>query len=623
MSVIDPNLIFGNWLTYNAEEIIPKFNFPSIAKKMTDRLNQLVLVRETLNPDGSAFGTLYYTGSIVGFTYENLVNPEKVEDMSLIATEVAESVRRISSLIKQGKGKGKEEELIQETNSLKEKLQQNNSSTTSSLDNLAEDLNTLNDSFRQLNSRLSTYTSEAQFYIDLIQKINQIASSSLNTTLNQGSYFLDIKTNPNYEDLTFTETLQPLSVTLFPTSSLPLTLSPLTTSTTSSNALTSSNASECPPDGEKGIQDFQNWLDDNINTTKWNNKKKLNKDAKNGYGKCDDKTKKAWKDFSKTYLAQKNQPPKIDPKTSPNSPLVQTLSTSECPGNGYLGNDGVFVNDIAGIKQFQDWLDGKKYVWTKSGKPLNKDIKNGYGLCSDQTKLAWKKYNIEYLNSLYPENPLPFTENTSSVSTLVTSSTNEESLLASNIQVTSSLPSPVVNVYDEKIITVYKSSPSSIVQTTISSQILTPTTINFSRNRDYLLQSIQGNSYNASLDISDLVEYINQNKLKKVTIINLWGFPKENLATVSLKGTVYDDKNQPLENVKVKFKPALNAANRARLEQFINNSGLGGVLLQGSQSIQDIITSYNNVTGSISQFFSTGSISGSLSGSVLSNNTPQ
>jgi hypothetical protein len=49
MNVINPDLIFGNALTYTADDIVSKLNFPSLTKKMVDRLNQLVLVKVKLS----------------------------------------------------------------------------------------------------------------------------------------------------------------------------------------------------------------------------------------------------------------------------------------------------------------------------------------------------------------------------------------------------------------------------------------------------------------------------------------------------------------------------------------------------------------------------------------------
>jgi hypothetical protein len=527
MSVINPDLIFGNALTYTAEDIVSKLNFPSMAKKMANQLNQLVLVRETFSPDGSAYGTLYYTGSIVGFTYEQIVNLEKVEDITLLADEISQGVNRINDLLKKPESDDSElKKLLEET-----KQNLNSSNSTSSLDNIATDINTLNNSLNSFNNILGQYTSEAQQFFDIINKVNQIASSLPNPPLRQGVYKVAYYPNPsilnpNSEVETFTQ------------------------STLTSDPFSSTNIFSQPtPEGVNLPQTSFNPFD----------------------------------------IAQ--------PTVTPPTPSNVTQSTQPSPNNTECPPGGE-----EGIKKFQDWLDNKKYKWTTSGKPLNK-AKPGYGECGNSTKSAWKAYGNDFLKENSPTAPLsptgsvtPFIDQ----NLVVPSPTEYQSLFSTYppINQTQQNQTSSFNLTDQFIISLYKSQNFQST-TTIASTSLTPTTVVFSRNRDQLNQIVNNSEYNAPQDITNLKDFINSNKIKNLTCINLWSFPKENIATVSLKGRVIaSDTGDFLNNAKVKFKPLLNAETRARLEQFVNNSGLGSVILQGQQNINDIITSYNNVTGS-------------------------
>lgn len=600
MSVINPDLIFGNALTYTADDIVSKLNFPSMTKKMVDRLNQLVLVRETFTPEGSAFGTLYYTGSIVGFTYEQIVNIEKVEDITLLADEVSQGVNRIKELITQSPQN--DTELSSSLPTLKEKLKANNSSSL--IDNISTDINTLNDSLKQFNSFLGTYTSEAQQFLDIINKVNQIASSSLGGTLRQGVY--NITYQPNKSLITSNQALNITPIFLIgnnePTSSV------LLIENTSSLPTTVATALPPPPVSEKdkALNDqriaFQNELDKLNNSylidkkvgkivdnPKTENKNELNeaydKELTNLNKKNDDKIK----DIEKKYLNV--------------IPLKPTTTTPQPNPN----NSTIPPGGEQGIKDFQDWLDKKGYKWTAKKGQLNKG--SGYGKSGPSTEAAWKTYGSDFLKEKSPTTPLTAEEQAilkdfTPVPTLSIPSIGNISnptLLSSSITQPSN--QTFTNTSDEYIISVYKLISNSNAQTTIASSKLSPTTIVFSRNKNELNGVVPNEGYDNTKDITNLKDFISQNKIKKITCVNLWGFPKESIPTVALKGKVISSNTgEGLGNAKVKFKPLISAETRARLEQFINNSGVGNVITQGQQSINDIVTSYNSVTGSIQSF---------------------
>jgi hypothetical protein len=623
MSVINPDLIFGNALTYTAEDVISKFNFPSMAKKMANQLNQLVLVRETFSPDGSAYGTLYYTGSIVGFTYEQIVNLEKVEDITLLADEVSQGVNRINELIKKPDSEDSElKKLLEET---KQSLKSNPSSGSNatinighqfapvvftSLDNVSTDINTLNNSLNSFNNILGQYTSEAQQFFDIINKVNQIASSLPNPPLRQGVYNITYQPNP-YSISSPNNVLNVLPTIIDnpnnqPTESIVTTIitqqSPITTNISPQSSSPQPryilNIKIQDGDDPKKIKELEDlekkyfteldklnadYINGKIGTVV-NNPSTPQDELKVQYDKDlvtinknkDDKVKEIEKKYPQSSTPNKPQPS--------NQPLP---NNTECPPGGGEG-----------IKKFQDWLDNKKYKWTTSGKPLNK-AKPGYGECGNSTKSAWKTYGNDFLQESLPNNPTQTLtpEEEAIINDFSKAPTLSSSSTFNNVLSTGSL-SENENFSDEYIIFLSKKN-SNDATTTISSTPINLTTIVFSRNRDQLNQTVNNTGYNAPQDITNLKDFIDSNKIKNLTCINLWSFPKENIATVSLKGRVIaSDTGDFLNNAKVKFKPLFSAETRARLEQFINNSGLGSVILQGQQNINDIITSYNNVTGS-------------------------
>jgi len=613
MNVINPDLIFGNALTYTADDIVSKLNFPSLTKKMVDRLNQLVLVRETFTPEGSAFGTLYYTGSIVGFTYEQIVNIEKVEDITLLADEVSQGVNRIKELITQSPKN--DSELSSSLPTLKEKLKANNSSSL--IDNISTDINTLNDSLKQFNSFLGTYTSEAQQFLDIINKVNQIASSSLGGTLRQGVYNITYQPNPNQTTIdniftsirllniqpdfnTINQELNNLGiVTNSPISSVPLIENPITTPTIITPILPPTPVSE----KDKALNDqriaFQNELD------KLNNSylidKKVGKIVDNPKTENKNELNEAY-DKELTNLNKKNNDKIAEiEKKYLNAPPAKPTTTTTNPNNSIVPPGGE-----QGIKDFQDWLDKKGYKWTAKKGQLNKG--SGYGKSGPSTETAWKTYGSDFLKEKSPTIPLtpeelaiinnftpvpilPLTSNFGNIPlpTFLTSSGNPSITYQDQ-----------TNYSDEYLISVYKLTSNSNAQTTIASSKLSPTTIVFSRNKNELNGVVPNEGYDNTKDITNLKDFISQNKIKKITCVNLWSFPKESIPTVALKGKVISgNTGEGLGNAKVKFKPLVSAETRARLEQFINNSGVGSVITQGQQSINDIVTSYNSVTGSI------------------------
>lgn len=604
MSVINPDLIFGNALTYTADDIVSKLNFPSMTKKMVDRLNQLVLVRETFTPEGSAFGTLYYTGSIVGFTYEQIVNIEKVEDITLLADEVSEGVNRIKELISQSPKN--DSELSSSLPTLKEKLKANNSSSL--IDNISTDINTLNNSLKQFNSFLGTYTSEAQQFLDIINKVNQIASSSLGGTLRQGVY--NITYQPNKSLITANQAL--VAVANINPSIPTASQDPQPTNVIIPIVVTTPQLLITPipiSEKDKALNDqriaFQNELDKLNNSylidkkvgkivdnPKTENKNELNeaydKELTNLNKKNDDKIK----DIEKKYLnVIPLKPTTTTPQTNPNNSTI--------PPGGEQG-----------IKDFQDWLDKKGYKWTTKKGQLNKG--SGYGKSGPSTEAAWKTYGSDFLKEKSPTTPLTAEEQailkdftpvpTLSIPSIGNISTTTLTPLSSITQPSNqTLP----NISDEYIISIQKISQATNinVQTTIASSKLSPTTIVFSRNKNKLNGVVPTEGYDNAKDITNLKDFISQNKIKKITCVNLWSFPKESIPTVTLKGTIISGiTGEGLGNAKVKFKPLVSAETRARLEQFINNSGVGSIITQGKQSINDIVTSYNSVTGSIQSF---------------------
>lgn len=599
MSVINPDLIFGNALTYTADDIVSKLNFPSLTKKMVDRLNQLVLVRETFTPDGSAFGTLYYTGSIVGFTYEQIVNIEKVEDITLLADEVSEGVNRIKELISQSPQN--DTELSSSLPTLKEKLKANN--TSSAIDNIATDINTLNDSLKQFNSFLGTYTSEAQQFLDIINKVNQIASSSLGGTLRQGVY--NITYQPNKSLITSNQALNITPIFLIgnnePTSSVLLIENTSSLPTTVATALPPPPVSEKDKELEKLEQSIL--TESNITFEEYYFKKKLGNivdnpktakdELKEEYDKriaiINKKKDDKIKEIEKKYSTPTPQPKPSSPITTPPKP-----NNSPTPPGGEQG-----------IKDFQDWLDKKGYKWTSKKGQLNKG--SGYGKSGPSTEAAWKTYGSDFLKEKSPTTPLTPEEQAiindfTPVPTL--SFTSNFGNISNPTLLSSSITQPsnqiFTNTSDEYIISVYKLISNSNAQTTIASSKLSPTTIVFSRNKNELNGVVPNEGYDNTKDITNLKDFISQNKIKKITCVNLWGFPKESIPTVALKGKVISSNTgEGLSNAKVKFKPLVSAETRARLEQFINNSGVGSIITQGQQSINDIVTSYNSVTGSI------------------------
>lgn len=640
MSVINPDLIFGNALTYTAEDVVSKLNFPSMAKKMANQLNQLVLVRETFSPDGSAYGTLYYTGSIVGFTYEQIVNLEKVEDITLLADEVSQGVNRINELLKKPEsGDSELKTLLEET---KQNLKSNASTGSNatlnighqfapivftSLDNISTDINTLNNSLNSFNNILGQYTSEAQQFLDIINKVNQIASSLPNPPLRQGVYKVAYYPNPSiinpdtevetsiqssitsdpFSSTNIFSTSTPEGVNLPQTSFDPFNITPPpppTPTPTPSSPQPRYILSIKIQDGDdpkkiKELEDLEkkyfeeldklnaDYINGKIGTV-INNPSTPQDELKVQYDKDLAKINKNKDDKVKEIEKKYSTPQK--PQTPPTQSTQPSPNNTECPPGGEEG-----------IKKFQDWLDNKKYKWTTSGKPLNK-AKPGYGECGNSTKSAWKTYGNDFLKENSPTAPLsptgsevPFIDQ----NLTVTTPTEYQSLYSTYPPINQiQNPTSSFNLTDQFIISLYKSQDFQST-TTIASIPVTPTTIVFSRNRDQLNQTVNNNGYNAPQDIINLKDFINSNKIKNLTCINLWSFPKENIATVSLKGRVIaSDTGDFLNNAKVKFKPLFSAETRARLEQFINNSGLGSIVLQGQQNINDIITSYNNVTGS-------------------------
>ena len=606
MSVINPDLIFGNALTYTAEDVVSKLNFPSMAKKMANQLNQLVLVRETFSPDGSAYGTLYYTGSIVGFTYEQIVNLEKVEDITLLADELSQGVNRINQLLKKPNSDNSGlKKLLEET-----KQNLNSSNSTSSLDNISTDINTLNNSLKSFNSILGQYTSEAQQFVDIINKVNKIASSLPTPPLKQGVYNITYQPNPYFSPspnnvLSVLPTIinnpnnQPTESIVIPIVSSP---SPIITNVTPQPSTPQPRyiLSIKIQDGDdpKKIKELED-----LEKKYFTELDKLNADYINGkIGTVvndpltpQDELKVQYdKDLATINKNKDDKLKEIEKKypqpTTPNNPQPSTQpspNNTECPPGGEEG-----------IKKFQDWLDSKNYKWTTSGKPLNK-AKPGYGACGNSTKSAWKTYGNDFIQESLSNNP---------TQTL----TPEEEAIINDFSLAPTLPLTTTfgntlstgslsknNSFIDKYTIFLSKKNSNDATTTISSTPINPTTVVFSRNRDQLNQTVNNSGYNAPQDITNLKDFIDSNKIKNLTCINLWSFPKENIATVSLKGKVIaSDTGDSLNNAKVKFKPLLSAETRARLEQFINNSGLGSVVLQGQQNINDIITSYNNVTGS-------------------------
>lgn len=648
MSVINPDLIFGNALNYTADDIVSKANFPSITKKMVDKLNQLVLVRETFTPDGSAFGTLYYTGSIVGFTYEQIVNIEKVEDITLLADEVSQGVTRIKNLITQSPQN--DTELSGSLPSLKEKLKANSSSSI--IDNISTDINTLNDSLKQFNSFLGTYTSEAQQFLDIINKVNQIASSSLGGTLRQGVYNITYQSNPYKVTTNTTLNINPILLTNPDFNTIDQELNNLgivTNQTVQQQSEPITQQLNEPPqpqitypryildtkieegDNPERVKELENleksflsekskifesyFFDkkvgkvvDNPKTTKDELKEEYDKVITNIIKKKDDKIKEIEKKYST---------PQTPPKPTTTTPTPPKPNNSPTPPGGEQG-----------IKDFQDWLDKKGYKWTSKKGQLNKG--SGYGKFGPSTEAAWKTYGNDFLKEKSPTTPIPAL--TPEEQAIIQDSTpapirlspsnfgniSNPTLLPSsgNSSITdSTTPSsinPQTNYSDEYIISVYKLTSNKNVQTTIASSTLSPTTIVFSRNKNQLNTNTPNQGYDNTKDITNLKDFISQNKIKNITCVNLWGFPKESIPTVALKGKIINGNNgEGLSNAKIKFKPLVSAETRARLEQFINNSGVGSVITQGQQNINDIITSYNNVTGSIQSFIPPSKITGS------------
>jgi hypothetical protein len=628
MSVINPDLIFGNALTYTADDIVSKLNFPSITKKMVDRLNQLVLVRETFTPDGSAFGTLYYTGSIVGFTYEQIVNIEKVEDITLLADEVSQGVNRIKELITQPSQN--DTELSSSLPTLKEKLKANN--TSSAIDNISADINTLNDSLKQFNSFLGTYTSEAQQFLDIINKVNQIASSSLGGTLRQGVYNITYQSNPYKVTTNTTLNTNQIFLTSPDFNTIDQELNNLGIVTnqpvSQSTELIIQQTTLPPPplptpipvsEKDKALNDqriaFQNELD------KLNNSyiidKKIGKIVDDPKTTNKDELKEAY-DKELINLNKKNDDKIKDiEKKYPNTTLPPTTTTQTPPNPN---NSTTPPGGEQGIKDFQDWLDKKGYKWTSKKGQLNKG--SGYGKSGPSTEAAWKTYGNDFLKEKSPTTPIPTLtpEEQAIVNDLTPVPTRSSTSNFGNILNPTSLPSsgnpaitefnfsstinPQTNYSDEYIISVYKLTSNKNVQTTIASSTLSPTTIVFSRNKNQLNTNTPNQGYDNTKDITNLKDFISQNKIKNITCVNLWSFPKESIPTVTLKGKIISSKTgEGLGNAKVKFKPLISAETRARLEQFINNSGVGSIITQGQQSINDIVTSYNSVTGSIQSFF--------------------
>jgi hypothetical protein len=610
METNNPSLYFINTLKFNRDSVVLKENLPKLVKSMVNGLNTLVLVRESFDSNGSALGTLYYTGSTLGFTYEPIVNIGKVEDLSSISSDIFNEVRNISNLLNQNGS------ITNDTGSLKDKLQENNingSGVINALDNINSDLDTFNQSIQNFNNKLGRYTSEFEQVTNIVKKISIYISSSQNQPLSPGSFPISLFRNDdkfsstaNTTNITTTGSITGFEGEILTTPAINTQIvttntagQTFTETTTTTTFLTQSNP--CPPSNE--LTAFKIFVSSSM-------KEKIDED--NTFP-CSDQIKEYWRKYQNNYKNDKNAKFEEDRKKS----------LGECPSD---------------IGSFYEWLQTKdQTLYNTINNKKNTTSKKSEieeKKCGKETKSAWNKYKISYdkekNSSFYP------LLNSQQSNTLPTSSIPSPPTVA-----TSSIirPFDAKNYFDDVIIFLGKISEQETTQTTvianqsgqyvvnangvnqiygttIASKPVDDTTIVYSRNRDTLTQTlnIQNNpDYSSTQDITDLANFISNNNIKRIYIINLWSFSKPLLPSIDIRGKVINSLNQPIKNSKVKFKPVLNAANRAKIEQLLATAGITSLYTQGQQNIQTLISAYQDVlnlpkTGSIN----TSSIDGDI-----------